>query len=81
MTEENEIKNETLEILKILVEKIENLEKIVYDDDNVLMKAGFVTTNSPTPKMAVNGGNVPDSDMISKMSWEDINKYMDKMGA
>ncbi len=81
MTEENEIKNETLEILKILVEKIENLEKIVYDDDNVLMKAGFVTTNSPTTKMAVNGGNVPDSDMISKMSWEDINKYMDKMGA
>mgnify|MGYP000713045313 FL=1 len=81
MTEENEIKNETLEILKILVEKIENLEKTVYNDDNVLMKAGFVTTTSPTPKMSVNGGNIPDADMISKMSWEDINKYMDKMGA
>ena len=80
MTEEKEIKDETLEILKLLVGKIEKLERTVYNEDNVLMKAGFVTTSSPTPKMAVNGGNIPDSDAIAKMSWDDIHKYVEKMG-
>tara|TARA_R110000751_G_scaffold193321_5_gene298799 strand:+ start:225 stop:476 length:252 start_codon:yes stop_codon:yes gene_type:complete len=80
MTEENETKNETLEILKLLVEKIEKLENTVYNEDNLLMKAGFVTTNSPTPSMAINGGNIPDSKTIGKMSWDEIHKYVENMG-
>ena len=35
MTEEKEIENETLEILKLLVEKIEKLENTVYNEDNL----------------------------------------------
>jgi uncharacterized protein (DUF362 family) len=80
MTKEKEKESETLEILKLLVEKIEKLEKIVHNEDNLLMKAGFVTTNSPTPKMETNGGNIPDSNTIAKMSWDEIHDYVGKMG-
>ena len=78
MTEE--IKDETLEILKLLVEKVSKLEETVFNDDNVLMKAGFVMAESPKPKMNTSG-IMPDSDTISKMSWEDINNMMERLGA
>ena len=48
MSENND---ETLEILKLLVDKIQKLEQTVYDNDNVLMKAGLVKANTPSPKM------------------------------
>ena len=76
MTEE---KDETLEILKLLVSKIQKLEETVYDNENVLMKSGFVVANTPVPKMDKGSGVLPDSDQISKMSWDDINKLVARM--
>ena len=74
-------KDETLEILKLLVSKIQKLEETVYDKENVLMKAGFVVANTPVPKMDTGAGIIPDSNQIAKMSWDDINDMMAKMGA
>jgi len=78
MTEE-EVKNETLEILKLLVEKITRLEQTVFDNDNVLMKSGLVVAETPTPKMKISAGPIPDSDQIAKMSWDDINSMITKL--
>ena len=44
MSEENSINKELLEIIKALTEKVESLEKAVYNKDNLLMKSGFVVT-------------------------------------
>ena len=82
MSEENVINQELLEIIKALSSKIESLEKAVYNDDNLLMKSGFVVANTPTPHMenvigsstSVTGGD------ISKMDWEDIHKMVENMG-
>ena len=71
MTEE-EVKNETLEILKLLVEKVSKLEETVFDNENLLMKSGFVKAETPRPKMQVTSG-MPSSETIAKMSWDDIN--------
>tara|TARA_Y100001973_G_C5172976_1_gene320174 strand:- start:1078 stop:1317 length:240 start_codon:yes stop_codon:yes gene_type:complete len=76
MTEE---KDETLEILKLLVSKIQKLEETVYDNENVLMKSGFVVANTPVPKMDKGSGIMPDSDQISKMSWDEINQLVARM--
>ena len=74
MTDENQ----TLEILKLLVEKISKLEQTVYNQDNVLMKSGLVKVNTPTPKIS-NNSEIPDGDTISKMSWEQINNMVSQM--
>ena len=74
MTDENQ----TLEILKLLVEKISKLEQTVYNQDNVLMKSGLVKVNTPTPKIS-NNSELPDGDTISKMSWDQINTMVSKM--
>mgnify|MGYP001235766193 FL=1 len=72
-------KDETLEILKLLVSKIQKLEETVYDKENILMKSGFVVANTPVPSMDNGTGVIPDSDTIAKMSWDDINKLVAKM--
>ncbi len=77
MSENND---ETLEILKLLVDKIQKLEQTVYDNDNVLMKAGLVKADTPSPKMQVGDGVVPDASVISKMSWDEINSLVTKIG-
>jgi|TARA_B100000214_G_C23706330_1_gene507648 hypothetical protein len=77
MTEE-EVKNETLEILKLLVEKVSKLEETVFDNENILMKSGFVKAETPRPKMQVASG-VPSSETIAKMSWDDINAMVAKL--
>ena len=59
MSDEN--KDETLEVLKLLVDKIQKLEETVYNNDNVLMKAGLVKVDSPTPQMGGGDGIIPDS--------------------
>tara|TARA_Y100001963_G_scaffold141221_1_gene209198 strand:+ start:1636 stop:1875 length:240 start_codon:yes stop_codon:yes gene_type:complete len=79
MTEE--VKDETLEILKLLVEKVSKLEETVFNDDNVLMKAGFVRAETPTPKMNRGASDLPDANTIAKMSWDDINSMMERLGA
>jgi hypothetical protein len=70
MTEE---KDETLEILKLLVSKIQQLEEKMNESDNMLMKSGFVAITSPLPRMDKGAGVIPDSDQIAKMSWKEIN--------
>ena len=49
MSEENSINEDMLEIIKALTAKVEALEKTIYAKDSLLMKAGFVVSNSPTP--------------------------------
>ena len=73
MSEENEM----MLLLKELVNKVKELEKAVYDKDNILMKSGYVVVDSPSPTM----GNTmtPTSDNISKMSWDDIHKMVENV--
>ena len=78
MSDEN--KDETLEVLKLLVDKIQKLEETVYHNDNVLMKAGLVKVDSPTPSMGGGDGVIPDSKSIAKMSWDEINTLVTRLG-
>jgi len=75
-----ETKDETLEVLKLLVDKIQKLEDTVYNSENILMKSGFVKVDSPTPQMVAVDGVVPDSNTIAKMSWDEINTLVTKLG-
>ena len=77
MTEQN---IELLAILKALTEKIENLEKTVYHQDNLLMKSGLVVTQSPTPKMNSGGGSSTPIGDVGNMEWSDIHKMVEKVG-
>lgn len=72
MTEESEM----LMLLKELVDKVKKLESAVYNDDNILMKSGFVVVD--TPKPSIESTSV-DSDNISKMDWNEINDMVSKM--
>ena len=76
MKEEN---NEMIDLLKELVGRIKKIEKTVFDNDNILMKSGIVTIDSPVPAV-VQHTDVPDSDTIAKMSWDDINNLVDRLG-
>ena len=80
MSEENTINEELLEIIKALSAKIESLEKAVYNDDNLLMKSGFVVVDTPTPKMDNTiGAGSPLKD-VGNMDWKDIHKMVEKVG-
>tara|TARA_R100001510_G_C7654884_1_gene213760 strand:- start:4305 stop:4535 length:231 start_codon:yes stop_codon:yes gene_type:complete len=72
MSEEN-----TLEILKMLVERIKQLERQVMESEMNLMKSGFVA-HTPRPIASVKS-NVPNSDTISKMSWSDLDNLVEQM--
>ena len=71
----SEQENEIIMLLKELVDKVKTLEEIVYNQDNVLMKSGFVVTN--TPKPAISNNLIPTSDLISKMDWSEIHKIVE----
>ena len=75
MSEEN---NEMLLLMKELVEKVKNLERAVYNDDNLLMKSGFVVTSTPTPSMSVGETEIND-DKIAKMEWKEINEMVSRI--
>ena len=78
--EETNINNEMLQIVKALADKVEALERTLYAKDNLLMKAGLVVTNSPTPAMdnSIGGtGSVPTD--ITNMDWSDIHKMVATM--
>jgi hypothetical protein len=47
MTEE--INEEILSILQKMAERLEDLEKIVFNEENILMKSGLVVSKTPTP--------------------------------
>ena len=70
--------NEMMLLLKELVNKVKELEKAVYDKDNILMKSGYVVVDTPSPTM----GNTatPTGDNIAKMSWDDIHKMVENVG-
>mgnify|MGYP003146217187 CR=1 FL=1 len=65
--------NEMILLLKEIVSKVNELEKAVYNKDNILMKSGFVTANTPVPTVANVG---VDGDNIAKMDWSEINEMV-----
>ena len=73
MTEQNEM----LILLKELVDKVKNLERAVYDKDNLLMKSGYVVHDTPTPHTTVQSGI--SGDTVANMEWEDIHKMVEGM--
>ena len=75
MTEENTINQEMLEIVKALTAKVEALEKTIYAKDNILMKAGLVVAESPTP-MIDNTGTIN----VDNMDWSEIHKMVERAG-
>ena len=77
MTDQNV---ELLAILKALTEKIENLEKTVYHQDNLLMKSGLVVAQSPSPKMNNSVAATSGIGDVSNMEWSDIHKMVEKIG-
>ena len=69
-----------MKLLNTLSAKIESLEKAVYNDDNLLMKSGFVVVDTPTPKMNNTiGAGSPLKD-VGNMDWKDIHKMVEKVG-
>ena len=77
MSKEKSINEELLEIIKALSTKVESLEKAVYNKENLLMKSGFVVTNTPTPAMVgVVGTSSNNVNNSSNMEWSDIHKMV-----
>ena len=78
--EETNINDEMLQIVKALADKVEALEKTIYAKDSLLMKAGLVVTNSPTPAMdnSIGGTGSAPTD-VSNMDWSDIHKMVGQM--
>ena len=80
MSEENSINEDMLEIIKALTAKVEALEKTIYAKDSLLMKAGYVVSNSPTPVMeSVIGGDSALGKNVGEMEWSDIHKMVKGM--
>jgi len=69
-----EEKNEMLLLMKELVDKVNALEKAVYNKENLLMKSGYVVRESPRPSMS--HVDVPDG---GQMSWDEIRKMTERM--
>ena len=69
-----EEENEMLLLMKELVDKVNALERAVYNKYNLLMKSGFVVRESPRPSM--NNMEIPDG---GNMSWDEIRKMTEKM--
>tara|TARA_R110002167_G_scaffold38929_12_gene120641 strand:+ start:1454 stop:1684 length:231 start_codon:yes stop_codon:yes gene_type:complete len=57
-------------LLKMLVERVQELEKYVFDQDNILMKSGLVKVGGYRPSRATS--NSPDSNAIHKMDWSQL---------
>jgi len=71
-----EVNDEVVMLLKELVQRVQQLEKVAYDNDNVLMKSGFVVTNSPTPTMNNKIASSFSMDDVSSMSFDDMAKII-----
>lgn len=80
MTEERTINEEMLEIVKALTEKVEALEKTIYAKDSLLMKAGYVVTDSPSPVVTSTIGGESSINNVANMDWSDIHKMVEKAG-
>jgi len=79
MSEELNQQEELQLLLKSLVDRVKNLEAMVYSTDNILMKSGLVRTETSRPTIQT-GGMVPDSDAIAKMDWSELDDMVKKFG-
>ena len=74
-----EIETEILNILMKMAKRLEHIEDIVFNQDNVLLKAGLVMAKTPAPKVNSNSSTMPDGDMISKMDWDQLDNLAKKI--
>ena len=68
---------EVVEIIKMLITRIENLETQVKDSSMNLMKSGMVV-HTPRPSMQT-AGPVPTGDAIAKMDWSELDELVEKL--
>ena len=62
-------------LLKMLVERIQELENTVYNQDNILMKSGLVKVEGQRPNRG-SSSPVPNSNVISKMDWSQLDEMV-----
>tara|TARA_R100001086_G_scaffold249945_1_gene191968 strand:+ start:11461 stop:11712 length:252 start_codon:yes stop_codon:yes gene_type:complete len=77
MSEELNQQEELQLLLKSLVDRVKNLEAMVYSTDNILMKSGLVRAETSRPTIQTNNG-VPDADVIAKMDWSELDDMVKK---
>ena len=69
--------DEVVEIIKMLITRIENLETQVKDSSMNLMKSGMVV-HPPRPSMQT-ASPVPTGDAIAKMDWSELDELVEKL--
>ena len=69
--------DEVVEIIKMLITRIENLETQVRDSSMNLMKSGMVV-HTPRPSMQTSSP-VPTADAIAKMDWSELDELVGKL--
>ena len=77
MSEELNQQEELQLLLKSLVDRVKNLEAMVYSTDNILMKSGLVRAETSRPTIQTNSA-VPDADDIAKMDWSELDDMVKK---
>ena len=77
MSEELNQQEELQLLLKSLVDRVKNLEAMVYSTDNILMKSGLVRAETSRPTIQTNSA-VPDADVITKMDWSELDDMVKK---
>ena len=68
---------EVVEIIKMLITRIENLETQVKDANMSLIKSGMVV-HTPRPSMQTSSP-VPTADTIAKMDWAELDELVGKL--
>ena len=69
--------DEVVEIIKMLITRIENLETQVRDSGMNLMKSGMVV-HTPRPSRRT-ASPVPTGDTIAKMDWSELDELVEKL--
>ena len=62
-------------LLKMMAERIQQLENTVYNQDNILMKSGLVKVEGQRPNRG-SSSPVPNSNVISKMDWSQLDEMV-----
>jgi hypothetical protein len=68
---------ELIDIIKMLVSKVETLERKMNESSMALIKSGMVV-HTPRPSMETTS-HIPDGDTIAKMDWDELNELVGKM--
>ena len=71
------MEEEIVNVLKMLVEKVQDLERKLHESETTLIKSGFVAT-TPSPYSKPNRG-MPSNKEIQSMDWDDIHDFVAKM--